>query len=370
MPEVQRAAATSSSEQRARSRASERRSACRASASSAPAGWAITTSASCATCRAPTSPASTSSAPSARAQVAAELGVRALRRRSTRCSMPSDARDDRRADAGALRRRARRRSRAASTLLIEKPITATLDEADEMLAIARAHGRARADRARGALQPRGARGAAVRRRAAVHRERPARAVQSARLRRRGGARPDDPRHRPGAHAGRRHARRRRAARSACRCSRRSSTSPTRGSRSTSGAVANITASRVSRERHAQDPHLPAERLSLARPRRGHGRVLPRCAATWIVAALAQRRRCALEHVRRARAARGARGRAAAARVRELPRGRARRGAGRRDAARTGARRSAVALRIVGEIERTLPALARRRRADAPARARA
>ena len=67
-------------------------------------------------------------------------------------------------------------------------------------------------------------------RAALHRERPARAVQSARLRRRRGARPDDPRHRPRAHA-RRWRRRRRWRRSACRCSRRSWTSRTRGSRS-------------------------------------------------------------------------------------------------------------------------------------------
>ena len=132
-------------------------------------------------------------------------------------------------------------------VLIEKPIATTLEEADELLAIARAHRRDRADRARRAIQPRGARGAAVRRRAAIHRERSARAVQPARLGRRGRARPDDPRHRSRADA-RRRARRgrvggRRAGADAVRRHRECA-----DRRSTSGAVANITASRVSRER--------------------------------------------------------------------------------------------------------------------------
>ena len=129
-------------------------------------------------------------------------------RRSRRCSTSCDAVTivvPTPAHFAVAQRGARAR---ASTLLIEKPIAATLEEADELLAIARANGRDRADGPRRALQPRGPRRAAVRRRAAVHRERSAGAVQSARRRRRRRARPDDPRHRPRAHARGRSRRRR------------------------------------------------------------------------------------------------------------------------------------------------------------------
>ena len=88
-------------------------------------------------------------------------------------------------------------------VLVEKPIAATLEEADALLAIARRTGAVlqtghveRFNRAVRAALP-------YVDDAAVHRERPARAVQSARLRRRRRARPHDPRHRPGAHVRRR-----------------------------------------------------------------------------------------------------------------------------------------------------------------------
>ena len=216
---------------------------------------------------------STTRVPERAAQVSRASSACGASRSSTRCSTTCDARDDRRADAGALRGGARGARARACTLLIEKPIAATLDEADELLALADANGAHRADGPRRALQSRDPRGAAVRRRAAVHRERPARAVQPARRGRRRRARPDDPRHRPRAHA------RRRA----------------RGRRCSAVGVpvltpfVDIANARLTfdvgrgREHHgeprvaradAQAAHLPAERLPLARPRQRRRGVLP------------------------------------------------------------------------------------------------
>ena len=200
------------------------------------------------------------------AKVVAELGVKAF---DTLDALLDDVGrgDDRRADAGALTRWRSAAIEAGKHVLIEKPIAATLEEADDLLAAATRSGVDRADRARGAIQPRGARGAAVRRRIRAS----SRATGSRRSIR---AASDvavvldlmihdidlvlDGRRRQG--RGR---------------SRRSGIPvltpcvDIANARITfdTGAVANITASRVSRDRMPQAAHLPAERISLARPRR-------------------------------------------------------------------------------------------------------
>ena len=76
--------------------------------------------------------------------------------------------------------------------LIEKPIAATIEQADGLCAIARAGRCDHPDGSHRALQPGDPGRAAVRRRSAVHREQPARAVQSARVGRGGRARSHDP----------------------------------------------------------------------------------------------------------------------------------------------------------------------------------
>ena len=83
-------------------------------------------------------------------------------------------------------------------VLMEKPLAATLEEADRLIAAAAAKRSAAPGRAHRALQPRHPRGGALPRRPALHREPPAGAVPAPRDRRRRRARPHDPRPRSGA----------------------------------------------------------------------------------------------------------------------------------------------------------------------------
>ena len=252
----------------------------------------------------------------ARAATVARGARRARRsRRSTRCSTTS-----RRSASSCRRRRTtrspRRRSSAGLHVLVEKPIAATLDEADALLAIAQAHRRAWCRPGTSSdSTARCARALPYVDVAAVHRERPARAVQSARLRRRRRARPDDPRHRSGAHV-------RRRARvptvSAVGVPVLTPFVDIANARLTfeSGAVANITASRVSRERmrklriFQQSGYLS---LDLAA---GHRRVLSSSARRGPRGARPRRAgRAGARVVRRAHRDRRAGRRAAAARAR-------------------------------------------------------
>ena len=149
---------------------------------------------------------------------------------------------------------------------MEKPLAGTLAEADALIARRGAGGAPAPGRAHRALQPRAPRGRALPRRPAVHREPAPGAVPAPRHRRRGGARPHDPRPRPRAAPHRR------------RGGHRSAGVGTAGALSShldianarvefaNGAVALATASRVSRERVRRLRALPAERLPLARPR--------------------------------------------------------------------------------------------------------
>ena len=127
--------------------------------------WATTTCEFCATCRASGSVGFHETTAGARGAGRDELGRQGVSRSLD--ALLDDVRrgDDRRADAGAFRGREAPRSSAGSTSLIEKPIATTLDEADELLAIAQPNGRAGTDRTRRAVQSRRSRRAAVRERA-------------------------------------------------------------------------------------------------------------------------------------------------------------------------------------------------------------